>query len=181
LIWTVLAASRWPSLNPAILIYLAEKTGKLLPKDPRERYTVLQWLMFQMAGVGPMMGQANHFRNAAPEKISYAIERYVNESHRLANVMDKRLSEAAYLGGEYSIADIATFPWARAIKREPDELDKRPNLKRWLEAINQRPAVKRGLAVMADMPQQPLDDEARSICTVRSSSNDASGPIVSKS
>ena len=110
-----------------------------------------------------MMGQAGHFRNAAPEKIPYAIERYTNESHRLANVMDKRLSEALYLAGDYSIADIATFPWARAIKREPEELDKRPSLKRWLEAIAERPAVKRGLAVMADLPQQPLDEEARSI------------------
>ncbi|HUN58212.1 MAG TPA: glutathione S-transferase N-terminal domain-containing protein [Candidatus Binataceae bacterium] len=147
----------------AILIYLADKTGELLPKEPVERYTTIQWLMFQMAGVGPMMGQAGHFRNAAPEKIPYAIERYTNESHRLANVMDKRLSEALYLAGDYSIADIATFPWARAIKREPEELDKRPSLKRWLEAIAERPAVKRGLAVMADLPQQPLDEEARSI------------------
>jgi GST-like protein len=147
----------------AILIYLAEKTGQLLPKDPAERYIVLQWLMFQMAGVGPMMGQANHFRNAAQEKLPYAIERYTNESHRLASVMDKRLSEAPYLAGDYSIADIATFPWSRAIKREPEELDKRPSLKRWLEVIGERPAVKRGLAVMADLPQQPLDEEARSI------------------
>ena len=147
----------------AILIYLAEKTGQLLPKDPAERYTVLQWLMFQMAGIGPMMGQANHFRNAAQEKIPYAIERYTNESHRLASVMEKRLSAAPYLAGDSSIADIAAFPWSRAIKREPEELDKRPSLKRWLEVIGERPAVKRGLAVMADLPQQPLDEEARSI------------------
>jgi GSH-dependent disulfide-bond oxidoreductase len=147
----------------AILIYLGDKTGKLLPKDLVERYSAIQWLMFQMAGVGPMMGQANHFRHAAAEKIPYAIERYTNESHRLANVMDKRLSEVPYLAGDYSIADIATFPWARAFKREPDELDKRPSLKRWLETIAERPAVKRGLAVMADLPQQPLDEEARSI------------------
>lgn len=147
----------------AILLYLAEKTGKLMPTETRARYNVVEWLMFQMAGIGPMMGQAGHFRMAAPEKIPYAIERYTNESHRLFNVMEKRLAEAQFLGGDYSIADIACFPWVRGIRREEGELDKRPNLKRWLEAIDGRPAVKRGLAVMADLPQQPLTDEERSI------------------
>ena len=147
----------------AILLYLAEKTGKLMPTETRARYNVVEWLMFQMAGIGPMMGQAGHFRMAAPEKIPYAIERYTNESHRLFNVMEKRLGEAQFLGGDYSIADIACFPWVRGIRREEGELEKRPNLKRWLEAIDSRPAVKRGLAVMADLPQQPLTDEERSI------------------
>jgi len=147
----------------AILIYLGEKTGKLLPKEPRARYQVIQWLMFQMAGVGPMFGQRGHFLRAAPEKIPYAIERYTNESRRLLNVIDKRLSEAEYLGGEYSIADIATYPWVVHTRREPEEVESRPNFKRWLDAISERPAVKRGMAVMADLPPEPLDDEARSI------------------
>ena len=147
----------------AILLYLAEKTGKLMPTETRARYSVVEWLMFQMAGIGPMMGQAGHFRMAAPEKIPYAIERYTNESHRLFNVMEKRLAEAPFLGGDYSIADIACFPWVRGIRREEGELEKRPNLKRWVEAIDSRPAVKRGLAVMADLPQQPLTEQERSI------------------
>ncbi len=147
----------------AILLYLAEKTGKLLPSEMRARYTVIQWLMFQKAGIGPMMGQMGHFRNAAPEKISYAIERYTNESRRLWGVMDKRLAEAEYLGGDYSIADIATYPWVRIAQREPEQLEQLPNLRRWLDAIGSRPAVQRGLAVMADTPQKPLTDEERSI------------------
>jgi len=147
----------------AILLYLGEKTGKLLPRQTRPRYEVVQWLMFQMANVGPMFGQRGHFLRAAPEKIPYAIERYTNESRRLLNVIDKRLSENEFLAGDYSIADIATFPWVVGVRREPEQLDSRPNLKRWLDAIAERPAVKRGLAVMADLPQQPLDEEARSI------------------
>jgi GST-like protein len=148
----------------AILLYLAEKTGKFMPVEMRARYNVVQWLMFQMAGVGPMMGQAGHFRMAAPEKIPYAIERYVNESRRLFNVIEKQLGQtAAYLAGDYSIADMATYPWVSGIKREPEQLESRPNLRRWLEQIGERPAVKRGVAVMANLPPQPLDDEARSI------------------
>jgi GST-like protein len=148
----------------AILLYLAEKTGKLLPKETRGRYAVIEWLMFQMAGVGPMFGQAGHFRNAAPEKIPYAIERYTKETHRLSDVMNKRLGEAAFLGGDYSIADIATYPWVVAVMRhEPAEIDARPNLKRWIDAISERPAVKKGMAVMADMPATPLTDEEKSI------------------
>jgi GST-like protein len=147
----------------AILMYLAEKTGKLMPSAMRPRYEVIQWLMFQMAGVGPMFGQRGHFVRAAPEKIPYAIERYTNESRRLLNVIDKRLGESEYLAGDYSIADIATFPWVVGTRREPEQLESRPNFKRWLDAISNRPAVKRGLAVMADMPQQPLTEEARSI------------------
>ncbi|MGO9452598.1 MAG: glutathione S-transferase N-terminal domain-containing protein [Candidatus Binataceae bacterium] len=147
----------------AILIYLGDKTGKLLPTEPRARYETIQWLMFQMAGVGPMFGQRGHFMRAAPEKIPYAIDRYTNESHRLLNVMEGRLGKAPYLAGDYSIADIATFPWVVGARREPEQLESRPNFKRWLDAISERPAVKRGLAVMADLPAEPLDDKARSI------------------
>lgn len=148
----------------AILMYLAEKTGKLMPSEMRARYRVVEWLMFQMANVGPMFGQAGHFRNAAPEKIPYAIERYTNESRRLLNVLDKRLSEVPFLAGEYSIADIATYPWTvAALKPQPEQLDTRHNLKRWIDAIAARPAVKKGMAVMADQPQKPLTDEERSI------------------
>jgi GST-like protein len=148
----------------AILLYLAEKTGKLMPSEMRARYGVVQWLMFQMAGVGPMFGQAGHFRNAAPEEISYAIDRYTNETHRLCDVMNKRLAESDYLSGEYSIADIATYPWVvAALKREPEQLASRPNLKRWIDAIGERPAVKKGMAVMADTPVQPLTEEERSV------------------
>ena len=147
----------------AILLYLAEKTGKLMPSEMRARYGVVQWLMFQMAGVGPMFGQRGHFMRAAPEKIPYAIDRYTNESRRLLNVMDKRLGEAEYLGGDYSIADIATFPWVIGTRREPEQLESRPNFKRWLDAIEARPAVKKGMAVMADRPQTPLTEEQRSI------------------
>ena len=148
----------------AILMYLAEKTGKLMPSEMRARYRVVEWLMFQMANVGPMLGQAGHFRNAAPEKIPYAIERYTNESRRLFNVLDKRLSEVPFLAGEYSIADIATYPWTvAALKAQPEQLDTRPNLKRWIDAIAARPAVKKGMAVMSDQPQKPLTEEERSI------------------
>lgn len=148
----------------AILLYLAEKTGKLMPSETRARYRVVEWLMFQMANVGPMLGQAGHFRNAAPEKIPYAIERYTNESRRLFNVLDKRLAEVPYVAGEYSIADIATYPWiVAALKAQPEQLDTRPNLKRWIDALGARPAVQKGMAVMADQPQKPLTEEERSI------------------
>jgi GST-like protein len=148
----------------AILLYLAEKTGKLMPSETRARYRVIEWLMFQMANVGPMLGQAGHFRNAAPEKIPYAIERYTNESHRLFNVLDKRLADSAYMAGDYSIADIATYPWVvAALRAQPEQLNTRANLKRWIDAIAARPAVKKGMAVMADQPQKPLSEEERSI------------------
>jgi GST-like protein len=134
----------------AILIYLAEKTGKFLPDVPRARYEVLQWLMFQMGGIGPMLGQAHHFRNYAPEPISYAIERYTNEAARLYGVIDKRLADRGFLAGDYSIADMATFPWLRSYERQGQDLDDFPNLKRWFETIAERPAVKRGVEVLAD-------------------------------
>jgi GST-like protein len=148
----------------AILLYLAEKTGKLMPSETRARYRVIEWLMFQMANVGPMLGQAGHFRNAAPEKIPYAIERYTNESRRLFNVLDKRLAEASYVAGDYSIADIATYPWVvAALKAQPEQLDTRPKLRRWIDAISARPSVQKGMAVMAGEPQKPLTEEERAI------------------
>ena len=132
----------------AILIYLAEKTGKFLTKDPIDRYIVLQWLMFQMGGVGPMFGQAHHFMRAAKEQIPYGIERYGNEAKRLYGVMDKRLGEAKYLaGGDYSIADIATYPWVARHEWHRVALEDFPNVKRWYDAIGARPAVARGMAV----------------------------------
>ena len=136
----------------AILIYLAEKArSELLPKDPAARYRCLQWLMFQMGGVGPMFGQYNHFANYAVEKLPYAIERYTNEVARLHRVLDKRLGESAYLAGpDYSIADIATFPWIRNPDRRNVDLGQYPNVKRWHDAIAARPAVQRGVAVLAE-------------------------------
>jgi GSH-dependent disulfide-bond oxidoreductase len=134
----------------AILLYLAEKSGQFLPSDPRARMSVLQWLMFQMGGVGPMLGQAHHFRRYAPDQIPYAIERYTKEAARLYGVIDRRLAEVEYLAGDYSIADIATFPWIRPHRWQGQELDTFPNLKRWYDSIKARPAVQEGLAVMAD-------------------------------
>jgi GSH-dependent disulfide-bond oxidoreductase len=140
----------------AILIYLAEKTGRFLPAAPRERYAVIEWLMFQMASVGPMLGQAHHFRDYAREKLPYAIERYTNESRRIYRVVDKRLADRAFVAGEYSIADMAIFPWFLHHAREGVDIAELPNVKRWLDAINARPAVQRGLAVMADVrPPRP--------------------------
>jgi GSH-dependent disulfide-bond oxidoreductase len=132
----------------AILIYLAEKTGKLLAQDAVQRIETLEWLMFQMAGVGPMFGQRHHFFRAAPEKVPYALERYTKETHRIYGVLDKRLAENEYLaGGAYSIADIATYPWVA--RWEWHELDwtKFPHVERWFKAIGARPAVQRGMAV----------------------------------
>ena len=147
----------------AILIYLGEKTGKLIPADPRARLICLQWLMFQMGGVGPMFGQYNHFANYAPETLPYAVERYTNEVKRLHRVLDKRLGEAAYLAGdEYSIADIATFPWIRNADRRGIDLADYPNVKRWHDAIAARPAVQRGVAVLADQRRQgPMTEQER--------------------
>jgi GST-like protein len=135
----------------AILIYLAEKTGQLIPADPVARYTCLQWLMFQMGGVGPMFGQYNHFASYAAETIPYAIERYGNEVKRLHRVLERRLSEAPFLAGEeYSIADIATFPWVRNPERRGIDLADYPAVKRWHDAIAARPAVQRGVSVLAE-------------------------------
>ena len=133
----------------AILLYLAEKTGKLLPRNPRERSRVIQWLMFQMGGVGPMQGQANVFFRYAPEKIPFAIERYQNETHRLYSVLDAALEDNEYLAGDYSIADIATWPWVRIHSWAGVEIDDLPNLQRWIERVGERPAVATGWKIPA--------------------------------
>ena len=140
----------------AILIYLAEKTGRLLPTDPKGRSTALQWLMFQMGGVGPMQGQAHVFFRYAPEQIPYAIERYQGETARLYRVLDTRLRDHEFLAGEYSIADIATWPWVRIHDWAGVSVDDMPSLKRWIDAIAERPAVRRGV----DVPGS-IDPEAQ--------------------
>src|SRR5256885_5878986 len=132
----------------AILIYLADKTGKFLSKEPRQRYMTLQWLMFQMGGVGPMFGQTHHFLRAAKEDVPYGKKRYHDETKRLYGVMDKRLGEAKYLAGdEYTIADMATYPWVARFEWHQVNLNEFPNVKRWFDAISARPAVKKGMAV----------------------------------
>ncbi len=131
----------------AILIYLAEKTGKFLPTDQKSRFEVIEWLMFQMASVGPMLGQLNHFNKFAPEQIPYAIERYQKETLRIYSVLDKQLSDKEFICNEYSIADMATFPWIAIYEFQGLTLDNHPNLKRWVETVQQRPAVQRGMAV----------------------------------
>jgi GST-like protein len=148
----------------AMLIYLASKTGKLMPAADRDRYTMLQWLMWQMGGVGPMFGQANHFRAYAKEPQPYPIERYTNESNRLTRVLDKRLSEVPYVGGtEYTIADIAIFPWMRGSEKRGVDINQYPNVKRWFDTIDARPAVRRALQVLADVHTAPIDDKQRDI------------------
>ncbi|MGI2903251.1 glutathione binding-like protein [Tolypothrix sp. VBCCA 56010] len=131
----------------AILIYLAEKTGKFLPVDQKNRFQVLEWLMWQMGGVGPMSGQLNHFKRFAPEKIPYAIARYEKETLRLYSVLDKQLADKEFICGDYSIADIATYPWISIYESQGLTLDNHPNLKRWVETVQQRPAVQRGMKV----------------------------------
>ena len=130
----------------AILMYFAEKTGKLWPRDMRERYEVIQWLMFQMGGVGPMFGQANYFFKLA-EKVPYAIERFYKEALRLYRVLDKQLAQKEFLAGNYSIADIATYPWVGRHEGHSVKLEEFPNVKRWFDLISSRPAVKRGMEV----------------------------------
>ena len=130
----------------AILMYLAEKSGKLWPLEMRQRYTVIQWLMFQMGGVGPMFGQANYFFRLQ-EKVPYAIERYHKESMRLYGVLEKRLGESEYLAGEYSIADIATYTWVGRHEMHHVKLEEFPSVKRWFDTISQRPAVRRGMEI----------------------------------
>jgi len=148
----------------AILFYLAEKTGRFLPLDPVGRYTTMQWLMFQMGGVGPMLGQAHHFRIYAPEKIEYAVNRYSNEAKRLYGVMDTQLGVTRYLAGnDYSIADIATFPWTRSWKNQGIELDEFPNVKRWFDEISARPAVIRGVEVLASARKELTGDKQREV------------------
>ena len=146
----------------AILLYLAGKTGKLLPADTRGKYETLQWLMFQMGGVGPMLGQAHHFRIYAPQKIDYAIERYTNEAKRLYGVMDRQIARHRYIAGdEYTIADIAVFPWLRSWKNQGIDWNDYPHLKGWFDEIAARPAVQRGVEVLADLRKPQMDDKAR--------------------
>jgi GSH-dependent disulfide-bond oxidoreductase len=133
----------------AILMYLAEKTGKLLPTDQKGRYQVIEWLMLQMGSVGPMFGQLNHFKKFAQEKIPYAIERYEKETLRLYGVLNQQLQDKDFICGDYSIADIATYPWVAVYEFQGLTLDNHPNLKRWVETVQQRPAVQRGMKVPA--------------------------------
>jgi GST-like protein len=145
----------------AILVYLAAKTNMLLPNDLRDRWSALQWLMFQMGGVGPMLGQAHHFNFYAPEKIAYAMERYTKEANRLYGVLDRRLAESEYVGcGEYTIADISIMPWLRTAERQGVNMAEYPNVKRWFDKLNERPAVQRGLQVLADIKRPPPTDPA---------------------
>jgi GST-like protein len=147
----------------AILIYLAEKSGQLVPSDARGRVEVLEWLMWQMAGLGPMLGQAHHFRNYAAEKLPYAIDRYTNEANRLYGVLDHRLKGRDFICGAYSIADIACWPWI-VPEAQGQSFDTFPNVKRWHEAVLARPAVQRGKAVGEDLRNPgPMDDKAKAV------------------
>jgi GST-like protein len=148
----------------AILLYLAGKTGQLLPESTSRRYEVLEWLMFQVGGIGPMLGQAHHFRIYAPEKLPYAIDRYTNEAKRLYAVLDRRLARSRYIGcGEYSIADIAVFPWLRSWKNQGINWDDYPHLKGWFDEVAARPAVQRGVQVLADLRRPLTDDQSRNV------------------
>jgi GST-like protein len=148
----------------AILLYLAAKSGKFLPKSDRQKFEVLQWLMFQMGGVGPMLGQAHHFRLYAPEKIDYAVNRYTQEAKRLYGVMDKQLSKHRFIAGaQYSVADIAIFPWLRSWQNQGIDWADHPHLKEWFDRIAARPAVQRGVAVLAEARKPLTDDKARDV------------------
>ena len=150
----------------AILLYLAAKTGKFLPKSDRAKFEVLQWLMFQMGGVGPMLGQNHHFRIYAPEKILYAIDRYTNEAKRLYGVMDKQLALGPYIAGNtYSIADMAIYPWLRNWKNQGIDWADFPRLKDWFDLIGERPAVKRGCDILADL-RKPLQNDQKAMETL---------------
>lgn len=146
----------------AMLIYLAAKTGKFMPKSDRAKYEALQWLMFQMGGVGPMLGQAHHFRIYAPEKIEYGINRYTNEAKRLYGVMDKQLQSQPWIAGKtYSIADMAIFPWLRSWQNQGIDWADYPHLKAWFDRISERKAVQKAVQVLADARKPLLDDKAR--------------------
>ena len=150
----------------AVLLYLAEKSGRFLPQDTRGRYTALQWLFWQVAGLGPMAGQAHHFRIYAPQKIDYAIERYTNEVNRLYGVMDSRLEDRDYLAGDYSIADMACIGWVRSHEKQGQDLAEFPYLKAWFERLIARPAVAKGLMLGRDDSQSDRiahDPEAQKV------------------
>ena len=144
----------------AILQYLARKTGKFYGRDARSRVMVEEWLFWQMGGLGPMAGQANHFRIYAPEKVEYGINRYTNEVNRLLGVLNRQLEHNEFVAGEYSIADMASYPWARGAERIGQDFNQFPHLKRWLEANAARPAVQRGLAVAAEQRSNLAEDKA---------------------
>jgi GST-like protein len=143
----------------AILLYLGEKSGKFLPKDLRGRYEVMQWLMWQMGGLGPMLGQAHHFRQYAPEKIQYGIDRYTNEANRLYGVLNKRLADREFVAGDYSIADMAAWPWIVPHERQGQKLEDFPHLDRWYQTMRARPAVQKGFEVMRDVVTGSGPDE----------------------
>jgi GST-like protein len=145
----------------AILLYLAGKTGRFLPADVRGKYLALEWLMFQMGGLGPMLGQAHHFRIYAPEKVEYAIKRYTNEARRLYGVMDRRLAMAPYFAGEYSVADMAIYPWTRSHANQGIDLAEFPSVQRWFDEVGARPAVQRGLKVLADRRKPQMTDQEK--------------------
>jgi GST-like protein len=150
--------------SAAILTYLGEKTGKFLPTDTRRKYDVLQWLAWQVANLGPMLGQNNHFAHYASEKLPYAIDRYVRETNRLFGVMERRLQDRPFLAGEYSIADMASFPWMRGYERYGQKLEDFPHVHRWFDAIAERPAVKRGLEVGDELRRRgPMDDATKKV------------------
>jgi len=147
----------------AILLYLAEKSGLFLPKDLHGRAEVLQWLFWQMGGLGPMSGQNGHFANYAPEKIKYAIDRYVNETNRLYGVMNKRLADRPYLAGDYSIADMASYPWVVPYARYGQDIEDFPHLKRWFDSIKARPAVAKVYASVSPSYSKPMSEEERKV------------------
>ncbi len=148
----------------AILLYLAAKTGKLLPKTDRLKFQTLQWLMFQMGGVGPMLGQTHHFRMYAPEKIDYAVNRYTNEAKRLYGVMDKQLASSKFIAcNQYTVADVAIFPWLRSWQNQGIDWVDFPHLKKWFDLVSARPAVQRGVQVLADLRRPLGGDKERDI------------------
>jgi GST-like protein len=148
----------------AILLYLGDKTGQFLPQDIRGRSEVTQWVMWQVGGLGPMAGQAHHFRGYAPEKIAYAIDRYTNEVNRLYGVMNRRLADRDFLAGAYSIADMAALPWVVPYDAQGQKLEDFPHLARWFEAMKARPAVARGLEVGKELRSAAkMDDEAKKV------------------
>ena len=158
----------------AILLYLAEKTGKLIPSDLRSRYEATQWLMWQMGGLGPMAGQNHHFVQYAPEKIPYAIDRYVKETNRLYGVLNKRLADREFVAGAYSIADMAAYPWIVPHERQRQNLDDFPHVKRWFHAIRARPAVVRAYAKAAEVnptAAPTVTDEAKKILFGQTAAN----------
>lgn len=154
----------------AILQYLAHKSGRFLPSDVRGRTEVMQWLFWQMGGLGPMAGQNHHFVQYAPEKLPYAIDRYVKETNRLYGVMNRRLADREFLAGDYSIADMASYPWVVPHKRQQQNLDDFPHLKRWFEAIHARPAVQRAYALADQINKVPtVTEESRALLFGQSS------------